>query len=638
MRTIILLPLVILLTGCQPPLLDSIVRQETGLTFEEMDGPRGEVVLSIVSDSSGMIFAGLRGRGVYRSTDAGRSWEATALTEGSVFPLYVTATGKLLAFIRNSLFKRTIAVSIDQGNTWNVLPSSYDRYIGSAVLRQIGGSIYSEGMQKYEVGGAGLYRSTDDGITWVPLRDTTFSARCSGEYPLEILSDSSMFAMCSDGIFHSRDQGRSWRKLPLPFGYFSGFRQDPAGGVNTEARVSHTASGPRRHLRIHPSGDSWEEISPVRRFHEEPPFIVTRNGTVLIGEKFASTGIERSIDSGRTWMLSSVNAGAVNGFCETPNGAVFAAMHGAIFKSDDDGLTWTETCQGLARRSISHLFTDAAGNIWAGTELGGLYRSTDDGRSWTRSTSGLLDIRRGFSLTPGHVLTGTGYAAPNDVYLWDGSYSHQDFIGFGLGIQVSHDTGATWTSPQLRSGENWSIIPGRDMFVYTSGHEHNLSTDGGDTWSTEAMFSRASAMHSTPSGLYVARKDTLWYREHDDGKWRSLLSGKYINSVTAMGRTILCLNRWELLRSTDFGDSWDTWRIERDDSRFRWFVSVTDTIVAVVGDRPSVFLSRDAGESWQEIRLEIGPYGRITSAVLDSRRHLILGTSVGLFRSVHPME
>ncbi len=636
--TRILAMLLVLLGGCQPPLLDSIVRQQTGLPFEKLDGPRGDVVLSIVSDSGGVIFAGMRGKGVYRSVDAGRSWEPTSLTEGDVFPLYITATGKLFAFIRKSFFDRTVAVSIDHGNTWDVLPESYDRNIGTTVLRQFDGVLYSEGMQKYRVGGAGLHRSTDDGVTWETLQDSTLSTRCSGEYPLEIVSDSSMFAMCSDGVFHSRDQGRTWRKLPLPFGSFSVFRRDLTGGVIAEVSGALMDGCPKILIRIHPSGDSWEDISAERRFREGSPSIETKNGVMLIGENSTSTGIWRSTDRGRTWLISSVNSGAVNSFCVTPSGAVYAAMNGAIFKSDDEGLTWTECCQGLAQRGISHLFMDAAGSIWAGTELGGLYRSTDEGSGWTRATPGLLSIRRGFSLAPGHVLIGTGSASPNDVYTLDGSVHHRDFTSIALGVEVSHDTGSTWTSSERRSLDNWAIVPGQDTDVFTSGREHNLSTDGGDTWTTESMFSQARAIHSTPAGLFVVREDTLWYRENDAGDWRSILSERFLNGVTTTKSTILCMTPWKLLRSTDLGDSWDAWRIQQDDPRLRWFVPVTDSIVAVVGERPVIHLSRDAGESWQEIRLEIGLHSRITGAILDSRNRLLLGTSEGLFRTTTPIE
>lgn len=630
----------VLLSGCQSlPLLDSIVQRDSTVVFEKLDGPRGDVILSIASDSSGTVFAGLRGKGVYRSTDAGTSWEPTALREGAVYPLYVTASGKIFAFVRKSFFDRTVAVSIDQGRTWEILPEEYDQYIGSTIIRQMKGDLFSEGMGEFRTGGAGLHRSLDDGVTWTTLQSTAPpSKNCHGEYPLEILSDSAMFAQCPFGIFHSSDQGKSWRKVALPFGYFSGLSLDPKGGVRTEAQDSLMSRGPKTQIRINASGDSWEVASSTQRFLDESSSLIMHTGTMLAGKKSRSEGIWRSADSGRSWQETSLTTGAVNGFCETPDGTVFAAMHGAIFSSNDDGCTWWESCGGLGQRSITHLFKDETGNIWAGTKLGGVFRSTDDGESWSRSTPGLYHVRRGFSLAAGHVLLGTESASPNDIYSSNGSVHHQDFISGGLVIEISHDTGSTWTSPYVRSLWNWVIEPGRDMNVFTSGRENNFSTNGGDTWSTEAMFSEARDIHVAPGGIYVVRDDSLFFRDHDSRDWSVLLSVRWLNNVTTSGRTILCMTPWELWRSTDFGENWEVWSKKRNEMHFRWFISVTDTIVGLIGERPYIYLSADAGVSWQEIHLEIGQYGRITSAILDSRNRLILGTSAGLFRTATPID
>ncbi|MCB2205814.1 hypothetical protein KQI65_13805 [bacterium] len=639
MRAFFFVISLVLLSGCQSlPLLDTVIRQGSGCTFEKIDGPRGDVVLSIVSDSNGMVFAGMRGKGVFRSTDGGNSWEATALKEGAVYPLYVTATGKLFAFIRKPFFDRMIAVSTDQGHTWESLPEEYDRYIGSTVIRQWEGSLYSEGMDENRVGGAGLHQSTDDGVTWTTLQRTPpHSERCHGEYPLEILSDTAMFTQCPYGIFHSSDHGISWRKLDLPFGYFSGLSIDPLGGVITEAMDSLMSPGPRSLIRIDPSGDSWTTAPFTQRFLLESPSIVLQSGRVLSGKKSSSMGIWYSADSGQSWQETSVITGAVNDFCETPDGTAFAAMHGAIMRSVDDGRTWMESSDGLGQRGITHLFRDDAGNTWAGTALGGLYRSADDGGSWMRSTPGLHNIKRGFSLAPGHIVIGSSSSAPNDIYRFNGSVLHQDFICTGLSVHVSHDTGKTWSTLDVRSVDNWAMEPGKGMHVFTGGRENNFSTDGGDTWSTDPMFSEARDIHATTSGIYAVRGDTLFHRRYDAEETTMLLTERFLQDVFTMGHTIICLTPWKLMRSTDAGESWDAWRKDRDDLRFEHLLTVNDSTVAIIGKRPYIYLSMDAGATWREIQLAIGKHGHITSAVLDSKGHLFLGTTSGLFRSRTPL-
>ncbi|MBR9978233.1 MAG: hypothetical protein KFH87_09110, partial [Bacteroidetes bacterium] len=177
----------------------------------------------------------------------------------------------------------------------------------------------------------------------------------------------------------------------------------------------------------------------------------------------------------------------------------------------------------------------------------------------------------------------------------------------------------------------------QDMHVYTSGQEHNFSTDGGDTWSTEAMFSGARDIQATSGGIYVVRNDTLFYRNPDSREWHSLLVRRFLGNVANIGSAILCMTPSRLLRSTDHGKSWNTWIKERGETGFKGFIIVADSIVALAGAHPYIYLSTDYGASWQKIHLEIGKHDRITGAVLDSARHLILGTSVGLFRSTAPM-
>ncbi len=61
---------------------------------------------------------------------------------------------------------------------------------------------------------------------------------------------------------------------------------------------------------------------------------------------------------------------------------------GGIYRSRNDGSTWTLNDGGSAIVNVQSLAIDSSGNIFAGTG-NGVYRSTDNGSSWMQLGSGL---------------------------------------------------------------------------------------------------------------------------------------------------------------------------------------------------------------------------------------------------------
>jgi hypothetical protein len=78
-------------------------------------------------------------------------------------------------------------------------------------------------------------------------------------------------------------------------------------------------------------------------------------------------------------------------------GDIFAAtvsqfgQGGGIFRSTDNGATWTETDNGVTAQDINTLAINAAGEIFAGA-LGGAFVSKDNGESWSDISSGLIPL------------------------------------------------------------------------------------------------------------------------------------------------------------------------------------------------------------------------------------------------------
>ena len=93
-------------------------------------------------------------------------WQRAGLADSNVTSLNINSTGKMVAIVN---FAR-LYVSSDSGANWSGIPSPSNLFISLAVLDDEG-TIYT-GDQ--DARGHGLQRTTDAGVHWKTLGDSTF--------------------------------------------------------------------------------------------------------------------------------------------------------------------------------------------------------------------------------------------------------------------------------------------------------------------------------------------------------------------------------------------------------------------------------------------------------------------------------
>src|ERR671935_229329 len=72
------------------------------------------------------------------------------------------------------------------------------------------------------------------------------------------------------------------------------------------------------------------------------------------------------------------------------NGDVFVGTQGGgVFRSTDNGDSWTLVDTGLTNTYVAALTVSPSGDVYAGTWGGGVFRSTDDGDHWAEANTGL---------------------------------------------------------------------------------------------------------------------------------------------------------------------------------------------------------------------------------------------------------
>lgn len=180
--------------------------------------------LTVDSTEPQTVWAGVEIDGLYRSQDAGRTWQAVGhgLSSRDIHALAIVATNgrgrRLLATTNND-----VNLSTDGGETWQplqagkMLPWSYFRGLAPLPDRP---DVLLVGNGEGPPGGAGLVaRSTDAGATWQaaampgPANSTIWNIAVHPADP-ELAYASSV----SGEIYRSTDRGASWVKLRREFG------------------------------------------------------------------------------------------------------------------------------------------------------------------------------------------------------------------------------------------------------------------------------------------------------------------------------------------------------------------------------------------------------------------------------------
>jgi photosystem II stability/assembly factor-like uncharacterized protein len=184
------------------------------------------------------------GDGIYRSADAGETWEHLGLREGQQIPALVvdpTNPNKLYAAVLGHPYgpnaERGIYRSEDGGKTWEKVLYKGDRIGGEDVVldpkdpQTLYASLWEdtlgpwEDANQYQGTGGGLFKSTDGGTTWKQLKSglpdnlVQINVAVAASDPQRLYATLSTMAeggyarATGLGVYRSDDAGETWRKI-----------------------------------------------------------------------------------------------------------------------------------------------------------------------------------------------------------------------------------------------------------------------------------------------------------------------------------------------------------------------------------------------------------------------------------------
>lgn len=535
----------------------------------QTNGPfGGGVVTTIISDSSGTIYASTGWSGYFKSADNGISW--SPINDGLLWP-----SGDIAVSPQGVLFAedQQIIRSFDQGETWEPCDNGQGRKPVSIACNSLG-YVYAAYNTSTE-GEAGLFVSEDNGDTWnqIPVEFYTYME----SIVVSVNQAGHIFLGGPETLLRSTDMGVSWTNITPQEGYAT-----ITNVCFDSADVVYACSANDGGLfKSHDNGDIWAHILT------EGTNCVAAQGNLL----YAATGwgMRRSTDGGMTW--DSVSTGlpdeAVYSAMLFDDGTILIGTRGA-YRSENNGNTWVFSSDGMIAGDVHEVTINDEGTVFAVSDK--VWRTVDDGQNWV-SISDNLDITEVIEME-------TDMAG--QLYLLVNPYDTR--------LYKSADDGDSWIQLTLPD-QGFSDIdfqPSGDLYA-ASNYNGGLyrSTDGGISWSLAGFPNTGfQSVYIDPQGVMLVcdeNNPATIYRSDDNGNsWAPVYT---INTYGYAGVTdyatdgmgfIYMATYFDLLRSDDEGLTWDVM------SSGTHYSSITanqfDTLYATTMD--GIWQSPDQGLTW----------------------------------------
>lgn len=541
------------------------------------NGPYGGHIYTLYATPEGVLFAGVRDAGVFRSTDLGDSW--IPVNVGLPFEPgegYISAS--VFAQKDGTLYAGSsrLYASTDGGDTWHHVPTLQTRMSVSGIVI-IGDRIYISTLED------GVWYSDDDGNSWIPMNDglENMSIRELSRI------GTTLVAGTENGAFRKKANENVWTSIN------AGFVKQPMNmePINSARIASGLDPVP---MGLFPSGLRVDSFTAM----ENMLYI-----GILIGGDSGNSGLFRSDDEGDTWtrITTEETTHTVEALASFGTTLYASTFGGGVFRSEDSGDSWTTVNDGLTDQTVSALLAVSEDTVFVGTLDGGVFRTTDGGNSWVEANTGLM----GTSVSELEVVGDRIYA------------------GIGHRLVYSNDSGESWQPVQ---------IPPPPI----SYHFSALSEVGGKLYVAATRFAPGDVVGgifqvdearnslielSTDSELYAIECMeivglTFYVGTQGSGvfrwtpgldSWESLgLEEHFITALSVNGKKIHAgTPRGEIFRLEKTGKSWKFISSDMSDgfiSDLKWVGSTLYTATWGKG----IFRSTNDGNSWTSLHYGLG--------------------------------
>ena len=351
-----------------------------GVYFTDINGDNLEksslysIVTDLKENRQGYIFASVRGRGVYRSIDKGKSWSLSnnGMKHTSIELLEIGSDGDIYAYTNRSYGHKNSGFfcSSDEGDTWKVIDiSALDEEIYCI-------GFDSQGNVLAGMDDSGVYRSTDKGNSWKNIGLNGLRHKSVFDFYTE--PGEYILAATDEGLYQTLNEGQDWELVEnvLPEDKFRCIVSNPDG---------HLYAGSRECFYIsEDAGNSWTKTDIDCYYVLDIAF--NDEGDVFV---LSNSSIYRSTDEGESWVIIRDEDGdliRVNCIKIDCIGNIIAGGRNGVIVSTDNGDSWkfindglnnpAYIYEGISSPTVSELAISSNNRVFAGTSWAGIFRST----------------------------------------------------------------------------------------------------------------------------------------------------------------------------------------------------------------------------------------------------------------------
>lgn len=622
-----------------------------------LTGPSGGDVRGLVvdpSDPDRFYFGTLDGQ-IYTSTDGARTWRMLVnLNRPRLFVdhIIVDPRNPKVLYVATHRHKESggFFKSTDGGLTWRDAPELRNEALHSLAQSESNPNILLAGTI------TGIFRSTDSGETWSPLPTGALAAAAAqlrGDQEVDVESlaidprnSNVIYAGTWYLPYKSTDGGQTWRVIKkgiIDDSDIFAINIDPR---NADHVIASACSGI---YETRDAGENWVKVQGIPSQSRRTRAILQHPS--IPGLVFAGTteGFWRSGKGGEnnSWMVTTSRQLEINSIAvhpRNPNTIFIGTNNYGIMVSTDGGKNFVPSNTGFSGRFVNTIVTDRenANRVYAttiNTTTGGgfFFVSSDGGASWQPSMRNMPPRLIGYSI------------------FQDERDGNTIYLGTNLGVYRSTDRGVSWapftarkptTAPAKRRSTNRGTVrrtvaqsrsaPTRTAPpASTPGQRIAAPKPNDDTVRrAQAALERAGYEIGTPDGQLGPRTVAAIKRFQTDHYLP--VSGQFdettlaalsvatstggnaaahiaalsdpVNAMVSFagksGHEILAATNSGLFRTADPTLGWDRLSYGRG-------IDVRTTCISTSAQNPSVIfvgtatsgvlVSRDAGETWQQL-------------------------------------
>ena len=525
--------------------------------------------------SSWTLYSG--GGGVYRSDDAGRTWNIIGLAHETVRALAQSSTNPklLLAGSLSGVYR-----SADEGASWERITPT-----GHADLKNFDSVAFDP--KDDNIIYAGTYhlpwKTSNGGKDWFPVVKGMIDDSDVMSIIVDPANSDNVHATACSGIYHSTNGGQQWVKytgIPSVFRRTQLIRQDP---TNESVLYAGTTSGLWKTV----NDKDFRRVTPGDWIINALVIDPKNPQKIIIGTE--REGVQVSTDGGATF--SSSNAGFQHQHIldvamdrDHPERALVVLTFDtdAFLATKDGGASWASLGPGLKRTELRHVYASPNG-WWASLSNGGWMKYDEAGHKWMRTGIYIPDTIAAAATAPvtkgkkGAVaakrpVTKKQAAPTLSAYLVNDMVfgTEQWFAATTGGVLVSKDNGTTWKSVS------------KDSLLRKPAQSVELSNDGNQVWAiaeSNLLFSSDKGTNWDAKPITFAAAGNLRLHRVDD-------TNMFI--TTNMG----------LYGSKDAGRTWN--RADIRDLAFQSVAGNANSLVVSL-QKQGIVASFDGGKTWEHL-------------------------------------